>query len=75
VFSATNTAEIGFSHLPVQAGDKAMFPTTERSIDQGGDARRTAMSPVQDGRQAARIVALTTGLLFGVIFVLQAVSF
>jgi hypothetical protein len=52
-----------------------MFPTTEVSIDQGGDARRAAMSPVQDGRQVARIVALTTGLLFGVILVLQAVSF
>ncbi|HEY7301925.1 MAG TPA: hypothetical protein VH684_28880 [Xanthobacteraceae bacterium] len=52
-----------------------MLSTTEVSIDQGGDARRPAMSPVQDGRQAARIVALSTALLFGVIFVLQAVSF
>ena len=52
-----------------------MLPTTELSIDHSGDAGRAAMSPVQDGRQAARIVALTTGLLFGVIFILQAVSF
>jgi hypothetical protein len=52
-----------------------MLPSTEISIDQGGDARSAAMKPVQDGRQAARIVALTTGLLFGVIFLLQAVSF
>ena len=40
-------------------------------IANSGDAR----SPVQDGRQVARIFAVTTGILFGVIFVLQAVSF
>ena len=52
-----------------------MLPTTELSIDHAGDPRTPAMNQVQDGRQAARIVALTTVVLFGVIFVLQAVSF
>ena len=47
-----------------------MHITAELPID-SSDAR----SPVQDGRQAARIFALTAAVLFGVIFVLQAVSF
>jgi hypothetical protein len=47
--------------------------TAELASDDGADARSTR--PVQDGRQAARILALTAGILFGVIFVLQAVSF
>jgi hypothetical protein len=34
-----------------------------------------AMSPDRDGRQAARVVALTAVILFAVIFVLQAASF
>jgi len=46
-----------------------MHITAELPID-SSDAR----SPVQDGRQAARIFALTAAVLFGVIFVLQAVS-
>jgi len=47
----------------------------ELPITHGIDARSPPMGPVQDGRQAARIFALTAAILFGVIFVLQAVSF
>src|SRR5205807_3022223 len=53
----------------------AMHMMAELPIDNSSGARNPAMSPVQDGRQAARIFALTAGILFGVIFVLQAVSF
>jgi hypothetical protein len=52
-----------------------MHMAAELPIAHSSDPRNPAMSPGQDGRQAARIFALTAGILFGVIFVLQAVSF
>ena len=39
------------------------------------DSREAKMELDQDGRQAARILALATGILFTIIFVLNAVSF
>jgi hypothetical protein len=33
------------------------------------------MRPDQDGREAARIFAVTAGILFGIIYILQAISF
>jgi hypothetical protein len=38
-------------------------------------ARTPAMRPDQDGRQAARIFAVIAGILFGIIYILQAISF
>ena len=38
-------------------------------------ARTPAMGPDQDGRQAARIFAVTAGILFCIIYILQAISF
>ena len=52
-----------------------MLTTADFSSDHSADARSDTMSHVQDGRQAARILALTAGILFSVIFLLQAVSF
>ena len=35
---------------------------------------RVTLIPDEDGRRAARLVALSMGLLFSLIFVLQAIS-
>ena len=37
-------------------------------------ADRASLSSDDDGRQAARLVALSTGLLFSIMLLLQAVS-